>query len=266
MQTETPKPMLKFAANISTMFTEMPLLDRFAAARDAGFEGVEILFPYEEPAPKVAAAATAAGVEVVLINSSIAEGQGRPGLACRPELETPFIESIKQARDYALTLGVQQVNVLAGSCEPAERETCLATLRDRLALAADEFSGDGLSVLIEPINPTDRADYIVPDFDTAMGLLKKSGRPNLGLQFDVYHAAMMGLDPVAAFEQTLRRIWHIQFSDMPGRHEPGTGKIDFPAVFAAIERSGYDGWLGAEYHPSGKTLDSLEWRKLASAA
>jgi hydroxypyruvate isomerase len=253
--------MLKFAANISTMFNEVPLLDRFAAARDAGFEAVEILFPYEEPAASVAAAATSAGVEIVLINSSIAAGQGRPGLACRPELEGAFFDSIKQARDYALVLGAGQMNVLAGSCEPGEREVCFATLTDRMAQAADELADEGLSILIEPINPKDRADYIVPDFDTAMTLLKKSGRPNLGLQFDVYHAAMMGLDPVEAFEQTLRRIWHVQFSDMPGRHEPGSGTIDFAKVFTTIERSRYDGWLGAEYHPSGKTLDSLGWLK-----
>ncbi|HKJ75534.1 MAG TPA: TIM barrel protein [Alphaproteobacteria bacterium] len=253
--------MLKFAANISTMFTEHPLLDRFAAARDAGFEAVEVLFPYEEPATSVAAAATSAGLEVVLINASITEGQGRPGLACRPELETQFRDSLKQAEDYALALGVRQINVLAGSFEANERDVCLATLRERLAQAADDLAGDGISILIEPINPKDRPDYAVPSFDAAMDILKKSGRPNLGLQFDVYHAAMMGLDPIEAFNANLRRIWHVQFSDMPGRHEPGSGAIDYPKVFEAIDKSGYDGWLSAEYHPSGKTLDSLGWFK-----
>ncbi len=257
--------MLKFAANISTMFNELPLLERFPAAREAGFEAVEILFPYDEPAPKVAAAATSAGLEVVLINTPIAAGQGRPGIACRPELKYEFEDSIKQARDYALAMGVGQMNVLAGSCDPGERETCLATLQDRLAEAADELSADGISLLIEPINPKDRFDYAVPSFDAAMQIMKKAGRPNLGLQFDVYHAAMMGLDPIEAFQTYLRRIWHVQFSDMPGRHEPGSGTIDYPAVFKAIEASGYDGWLSAEYHPSAGTAESLAWLKSYAA-
>jgi hydroxypyruvate isomerase len=257
--------MLKFAANISTMFNELPLLDRFAAARDAGFEAVEILFPYEEPAPKVAAAATSAGLEVVLINSPISAGKGSPGIACRPELEDEFYDSIKQARDYALAMGVGQINVLAGSCEARERDACLQTLQERLAASADELSADGISILIEPINPKDRWDYAVPSFEAAMQILKKAGRPNIGLQFDVYHAAMMGLDPIEAFKTYLRRIWHIQFSDMPGRHEPGSGTIDYAAVFKAIGESGYDGWLSAEYHPSAKTADSLAWLKAYAA-
>lgn len=250
--------MLKFSANLSVLYREMPLPMRFAAARAAGFNAAEIQIPYDVPAVDLARAAADAGLPVVLINAPLGPEHGAPGMACRPEHRTAFRASLGLAAEYAAALRSPCVNVLAGRAAPAERESCLEQLIEHLSLAAEALDAAGARVLLEPINPLDVPDYCVGSFELAERVLSRCD-PRAGLQFDVYHAARLGLDPVAAFAAFEARARHVQFADVPGRHEPGTGTLDFDRIFAAIEGSGYAGWVGAEYHPSGRTADSLAW-------
>jgi hydroxypyruvate isomerase len=249
---------LKFSANLSLLFRERPLLERFAAARSAGFGAAEIQNPYEVPAAAVARAASEANLPVVLINAPMGPDARSPGFACRPEHRSAFRESLDRAAEYAAALRSPCVNVLAGVAAPAERERCIEQLIDHLALAAEVLGRVGSRPLLEAINPYDAPGYCIASFDLAAQVLSRSDA-RAGLQFDIYHAARLGLAPAAAFEAVRARVAHIQFADSPGRGEPGTGTLDFERIFATIERSGYAGWLGAEYHPSGRTGDSLGW-------
>jgi hydroxypyruvate isomerase len=250
--------MLRFSANLSVLFRELPLLERFAAAREAGFTAVEIQNPYELPATELARAAQDAGVPVVLINAPLGPAQA-PGMACRPEHRAIFPAALERAAEYAHALGTPNINVLAGPSAPDERETCLRQLVETLGLAAEVFERVPARALLETINPVDVPAYCVTSFEVATGVLDACD-PRVRLQFDVYHAARLGLAPEAAFVKLQERIAHVQFADCPGRHEPGTGTLSFERIFSAIERSGYDGWIGAEYHPSSdRTADTLGW-------
>jgi hydroxypyruvate isomerase len=250
--------MLKFSANLSLLFREQPLLERFAAARAVGFGAAEIQIPYEVPAAAIAHAALEANLPVVLINAPLGPDSSSPGMACRPEHRAAFRESLERAAEYAEALHAPCVNVLAGRAASAEREQCLEQLIEHLSLAAEVLGHVGSRPLLEIINPHDVPGYCVASFDLAADILARSD-PRAGLQFDIYHAARLRLEPAAAFDAVRNRVAHIQFADSPGRHEPGTGTLDFDRIFGAIERSGYGAWLGAEYHPSGRTADSLDW-------
>ncbi len=251
-------PVLKFSANLSLLFRERPLLERFAAASAAGFGAAEIQIPYEVPAAAIARAASEANLPVVLINAPLAPDSRSPGMACRSEHRAAFRESLERAAEYAEALRSPCVNVLAGLAEPTAREQCVAQLIEHLSLAAQVLGRVGSRPLLETINPHDVPGYCVGSFELAADILSRAD-PRTGLQFDIYHAARLGLEPMAAFAAVRDRVAHIQFADSPGRHEPGTGTLDFERIFSAIERSGYSGWLGAEYHPSGRTADSLGW-------
>jgi hydroxypyruvate isomerase len=248
---------IRFAANVSLLFPEFPFLDRFAAARDAGFTAVEIQFPYDHPAGTVARAATRAGTPIVLINAPMGI-VGSPGIACRPELRGPFLRSIEQASAYASELGVVNVNVLAGTSQAADRDASLTCLIEHLLLAADALERVGSKPLLEAINPHDLPDYCVRDYSTAAAVLDAT-RGRAALQFDIYHAARMGLNPIDAYLGVRDRVGHIQFADSPGRNEPGTGTLDLPAIFRAIDASGYSGWIGAEYHPLAASGADVNW-------
>ncbi len=251
--------MLSFCANLSLLFQDRPLLDRFQAARDAGFDAVELQFPYGESAERLARARAEAGVEVVLINAPlIGEGHGAGG-ACRPELTTAFGVCLSQARDYAQALGVGRVNVLAGCCpDPTERNLCRETLCANLQLAVERLAPIGAEILLEAINGIDVPGFLVDSLDEAERLIARcAGR--VGLQFDLYHVAMMGLDPARALPKVLDLVRHVQFADAPGRHEPGTGATAFFATLDQLDQANFPGWVGAEYRPKTTTLDSLGW-------
>ncbi len=255
---------MKLSANLSLLFRELPLLERFAAARAAGFTAAEVQLPYEHPAAVVAAAARTAGLPVVLINAPMGEDPRELGLAARKDCMAACRDSLHRAAEYAAALGAPRVNVLAGRVPAAQRDAALRLYAVNLALAAEVLAPAGARPLLEVLNPMDAADYCVPDFDLAWQVLADAGGA-AGLQFDVYHAAMIGLDPAREFDRRLSRIEHVQFADCPGRHEPGTGKLDFARIFAAIEGSGYDGWVGAEYHPQGATATGLDWMPAVTA-
>jgi hydroxypyruvate isomerase len=248
---------VKFAANLSLLFCELPLLDRFAAAREAGFDTVEVQFPYVEPVERVDQARRAAGVEVVLINAPVCAGHPA-GFAGRPELEAEFQAVLPQVAEYAAALGARYVNVLAGLAEPGAAEAGRAVFARNLSAAADALAPVGAIPLVEALNPVDVPGCLVGDLDAARDVLARcAGRA--GFLFDLYHAAMMGRSPVEALDQMAGHVRHVQFADAPGRHQPGTGAAPIEAVLEALVASGYRGWVSAEYRPQGATLDSLGW-------
>jgi len=249
---------LNFSANLSLLFRELPLLERFAAAREAGFSAAEIQVPYEFPAAELARAAREAGLPIVLINAPLGPDEA-PGMACRREHRAIFPAALARAAQYAAELNTPNINVLAGRAAPHEHAACLEQLAEHLSLAAEVFAQVPARALLETVNPLDVPGYCVPSFETAMQVLELAD-PRVALQFDVYHAARLGHEPDVAFKAVQRRVAHVQFADCPGRHEPGTGTLRFERIFSAIERSDYEGWLGAEYHPSSeRTAATLGW-------
>lgn len=253
--------MPRFSINASMMLTEHAFLDRFQAAADLGFAGVDIQFPYDHDADVIAKRAAAAGVEIVLVNVPAGDlVSGGDGLACVAGRERDFEEAIATARNYAAALGCRRVNVLAGRVpEGTERERAQETLVDNLRRAADAFAPDGVTVMLEPCNARDVPRYLVTRTGEAIDLLDRAARENLALQFDFYHRQVSEGDLIEGFRAALPRIAHVQFADAPGRHQPGTGEIDFNNIFKAIDASGYEGWVGAEYRPTGTTAQSLGW-------
>jgi len=253
--------MLKFSINVSMMLNEVDFLDRFSAAAGLGFKGVDIQFPYEWEADAIAASAATAGVNVVLLNIPAGDrSAGELGLAALPGREEDFRIGVERGLHYCKALECRKVNVLAGApSEDEDRDLCKEVLAQNLAFALDRLGGEGITVMIEPINGIDAPGFLI---QTALDLVPLLERPELSglkIQFDLYHHYRMGLDCAAVLRDFFPHIAHIQFADVPGRHEPGTGKIDFETFFAEIEALGYDGWVGAEYLPSGTTADSMGW-------
>jgi hydroxypyruvate isomerase len=255
--------MPRFSINASMMLMEHAFLDRFQAAADLGFSGVDIQFPYEHPADTVATRVASAGVEVVLINIPAGDlSQGGDGLACVPGREEKFAEALETARAYVAALGCRRVNVLSGRVPQGESpERARQVLVDNLKRAADAFAPDGVTVMLEACNSRDVPRYLVNSTADAIAVLDAAGRPNLALQFDFSHRQIMEGDLIEGFRAALPRIAHLQFADTPGRHEPGTGEINFLRLFEAIDASGYNDWVGAEYRPTGTTAASLGWMR-----
>jgi hydroxypyruvate isomerase len=252
--------MLGLSANISLLFRELPLLERFAAAHEAGFPTVEIQNPYEYSACALTRAAGAANVAVILINAPMGADPHTFGTAGLADRDALFRAELERAAEYAQRLGARMVNVLAGRAEPQDQPAAVQRVTDNLALAAEILAQANAAALLEVINPVNAPGYCVADFDVAAAILEATDR-RVGLQFDVYHAGMLGLDPAQAFRQHLRHIRHVQFADSPGRHEPGTGGLDFREIFRALKGSDYGGWVGAEYHPAGATTAGLGWMR-----
>lgn len=237
---------MKLAANISTMFTALPTLGRIGAAAHAGFLGVEMQFPYDYEPLELAAAAREAGVEFVLINMPAGDfAGGERGIACLPGREIEFQAGIIRAVSYAAALGCPRVNCLAGNLpeEGAARDILIANLRK----AADGFAAEGVTLLLEPLNRVDNPRFVLDGVEDTLALIDEAGRPNMALQFDLYHSAMAGEDACALLEKHIERTGHIQISDRPGRGAPGSGTLDFARFFQTLEALNYAGWVGCEY-------------------
>lgn len=253
---------MRLAANLSLLFTELPLLERAQAAAEAGFAGVEVQFPYEVAAHDLKAALKQAGLPLVLINLPAGDlMRGGPGLAAVPERQAEFDAGLAQALVYAATVRPQFVNVLPGRlAEGVERETALATLTGNLRRCAEAFAPLGIRVLAEAINPIDMPGFLINTPDDLNRLVAAVGHANFAAQLDLYHMARQGLDLPAGIAALAGHIGHVQFADCPGRGAPGTGTLDFAAAWAALIEAGYDGWLAAEYRPGeAGTAASLEW-------
>jgi hydroxypyruvate isomerase len=251
----------QFSANISTLFCEHPPLERLTAARRAGFRAVEIQFPYDIPLEHWVAARRRARMPVVLINVPAGDlADGGPGLAAVPGREAAFRDAVRECARYAKALSVRVVNVLAGAPPSgADRARCMERFVANLRHAAGVMSEIGVRVVTEPVNHRARPGFLLSTSAEALQAIDWAGHDNLALQYDLFHAQIMEGDLLHTLENTIARIGHIQFADVPERHEPGTGEINFPRVFEAIDRLGYAGWVGAEYHPSRATDQTLEW-------
>ncbi|MDX1590128.1 MAG: TIM barrel protein [Oleiphilaceae bacterium] len=249
------------AANLTLLFRELPFTERFAAAARAGFTGVECLFPYDWPAAELARRLSDNGLQQVLFNAPAGDWEaGERGLACHPGREEEFRAGVYRALEYAAVLGCPRIHCLAGLLPPdVSRHQAWDCLCENLAWAADTLAPEGVALMIEPINSRiDMPGFFIDRAGLARTLMEQLNRRNAWLQFDLYHGAVMEEDLWGALEAHLPVTGHIQFADLPGRHEPGTGELPLAALFHWLDQAGYPGWVAAEYHPSGDTLSSLE--------
>jgi hydroxypyruvate isomerase len=253
--------MAKLSANISWLFKELPLIERFGAAAASGFHGVEILYPYELPATAVAAALEAHHLELALINLPPGDLQrGERGFAARPGDEARFAAALEAAIDYAAACGCTRLHAMSGqrvnNVDLASHE---ATLVENLRYAAPRCAAAGITLLIEPLNTRDNPDYVLVSSAQAIAILDRVAQPNVGLQFDIYHAFITEGDVTGRIRALRGRFAHVQIAGYPGRHEPAGGDIDGAAVIAQLDAEGYGGWIGLEYTPVAGTRDGLAW-------
>ena len=255
--------MPRFAANLTMLFNEVPFLDRFELAAKAGFKAVEFLFPYAFPAQEIRSRLDANGLELILHNLPAGNWEGgERGIACLPDRINEFRSGVARAIEYAGALGVKQLNCLAGKAPAGVPEGVLRqTFIDNLRFAAGELKGAGLNLLIEPVNTFDIPDFYLNRTVQAASILVEVGADNAFLQYDIYHAQRMEGELAATLQKYFPLIRHVQLADNPGRSEPGTGEINYPYLFALLDRLGYTGWIGCEYKPAGATEAGLGWRQ-----
>lgn len=260
--------MLPFSANLSMLFTEVDFLERFARASKAGFRGVECQFPYQFRMDALAEQLQRHHLVQVLHNLPPGDwARGERGTACLPDRIGEFQESVGLAIEYATALGCPRLNCLAGiAAAGADRDRLHDTFVDNLRFAARELKTRGLTLVIEPLNTRDTPGFFLQTSQQAVEIIRQVGADNLRLQFDAYHTHIMEGDVVASLERAMSYIAHVQIADDPGRHEPGSGSIDFAAVFQALENANYAGWVGCEYVPLTTTEDGLSWLRRAETA
>ena len=247
--------MPRFAANLTVLFTELPFMERFRAAKKAGFDAVEVLFPYDCPAQDMRDQLVWNAQEFVLMHCPPPNFTGgQRGFAAQPGLQDRFRRDFDRVLRYAGVLRPRHIHIMAGEAEGTEAR---AVLVENLRWAVARAPKQGLT--IEPLNRTDFPGYFLADFDLAAELLDEVAAPNLGLQFDTYHAQMITGDAMAAWDAHRSRVRHVQIGGFPGRHEPDGGEIDFPAFFARLDADGYRGFVSAGYRPAGPMADGLGW-------
>ncbi|CDL81677.1 2-oxo-tetronate isomerase [Xenorhabdus szentirmaii] len=253
--------MAKFAANLSMMFNDVPFNERFARAANAGFKGVEYLFPYEESTENLVALLKQHQLTQVLFNMPAGDWKaGDRGMASLPGREKEFSDGVHQALEYALALGCKQVHVMAGKRDESltleQQRQCYIT---NLQYAADVMVEHGIDVLIEPINNRDMPDYFLTTQVQAEALLKVIDRKNVFIQLDLYHCQIMEGDLLKTIERLWGKFRHIQIASVPERHEPDCGEVNYFWLFKKLDEMGYQGWIGCEYHPAGYTEEGLGW-------
>lgn len=253
--------MPRLCANLSMLFNEVDFVDRFEAAARAGFRGVECHFPYGHDKERLAGQLHEHGLTQVLFNLPAGDWEaGERGIACHPDRVGEFQDGVGLAVEYASTLGCTRVNCLAGIAPPeADPDRLHTTLVDNLRFAAEKLAGAGIGLLLEPINTRDIPGFHVGRSDQAIRILDAVGASGLSLQYDIYHMQVMEGDLARTIGRLIGRIGHFQLADNPGRHEPGTGEINFPFLLDFIDSLGYDGWIGCEYRPSRDTRETLQW-------
>ena len=255
--------MPKLAANLTTLFNERDFLDRFRAAADAGFTAVECQSPYAYDPLVLKRKLAEHGLVQVLHNMPAGDwAGGERGIACLPDRVAEFEAGVDQAIGYAAALGCRQVNCLAGIRPPdLDVKDARATFIRNLRYAAPRLKAAGMSLLIEPINTRDVPDFFLCHTSQALDVIEAVQADSLFLQYDVYHMHIMEGDLARTIERSATRIAHIQIADSPGRHEPGTGEIDYPSLLAFLDRIGYAGWVGCEYVPTATTEAGLGWTR-----
>jgi 2-dehydrotetronate isomerase len=248
-----------FAANLGYLFTEHPLLGRIDAAATAGFKAIELQLPYDVPAADVKAAIARNSLTILGINTPRGTGEGEFGLAALPGRERDWEAVFAQALDYITAIGGRAIHCLAGHVVPAQRADAERTFVANLTRAADRAAARGITLLIEPINPRDRPGYFLNRVEHAGDIIAAVAKPNLRMQFDFYHAQIVGGDLITRLVRYLPVIGHLQCASVPARHEPDEGEVNYPAIFEAVDKLGYQGWIGAEYRPRGRTEEGLKW-------
>jgi hydroxypyruvate isomerase len=253
--------MPRFAANLTMLFNEVPFLDRFAAARRAGFAGVEYLFPYEHEPNEIKRRLDEHGLTQVLHNLPAGNwSAGERGIATHPDRVAEFEGGVTRAIQYATALGCTQLNCLAGIAPAGvDQDRARATFVANLRGAARRLQDAGIRLLIEPINTRDIPGFFLRTTAPAHAIIGADGSANLFLQYDVYHMQLMEGDLATTIEKNRDRIAHVQIADNPGRHEPGTGEINYEFLFEFLDRIGYAGWIGCEYKPAAGTEAGLGW-------
>ena len=255
--------MPKFAANLSFLYADLPFLDRIAAAAKDGFPAVEYVGPYDFPEGDVAAALKAANVKQALFNLPAGDwAGGERGIGCLPDRVEEFKAGVDTAISYAKALGCPKINCLAGIApKGVAAEKLEQTLVKNLKYAAPRLADAGVKLLLEPINLHDIPGFFVSTTDHAERILEAVGSDNLFIQYDIYHTQIMQGDLAETYRRLKAKIAHVQLADNPGRHEPGTGEINYPYLFNMLDAEGYDGFIGCEYKPSAGTSEGLGWMK-----
>lgn len=259
--------MPRFAANLTMLFNEAPFLDRFALAAESGFDAVEFLFPYAFEAAEIRRRLDENGLQLVLHNLPAGDWErGERGIACLPDRVDEFRAGVARAIDYAKALDVGQLNCLAGKVPAgSSTDTARGTFVDNLRYAAGELDRAGLKLLIEPINTFDIPGFFLTGTAQAVAILDDVGAANAFVQYDIYHMQRMEGELAGTIARFLPRIAHVQLADNPGRNEPGSGEINYPFLFAYLDRLGYAGWIGCEYKPATTTAAGLGWMAAAAA-
>jgi 2-dehydrotetronate isomerase len=251
--------MPRFAANLAFMFAERPMIERFGAAAAAGFKAVELQFPYDLAPTDVRAELRRHGLVQLGINTPMRPHGGESGIGAVPGREREFAETFDKALDYVVAIGGSAIHAMAGTVAPEQRPAAERVFLANYARAADLAAKKNITILIEPLNPRDRPDYFLAHVEQAADLIAKMGRPNVRIQFDFYHVQIISGDLLTRFEKFQPVIGHVQVAAVPSRAEPDEGEVNFPAVFDALDRLGYAGWVGCEYKPRGRTEDGLGW-------
>ena len=252
--------MPRFAANLGYLFAEFPLIERCAAAARAGFGAVEFLFPYDAAPAAVRAELAAHALRPLGINTPPGR-EGESGLAAVPGREREWQSSLRAALDYAAAIGARSIHCLAGCVPPEQRPAAEAVYIGNLSRAAEAAAAAGIMLLIEPINPRDRPGYFLNRVEHAADVIRKVGAANLRIQFDFYHVQIVSGDLLRRFEAHLPLIGHVQVASVPARREPDEGEVNYAEIFAALDRLGYDGFVGCEYRPRGRTAEGLAWAR-----
>lgn len=253
--------MLRYSANLSFLYPEYPFEKRFEMAARDGFRAVEYIAPYAVAKERIAALLRDNGLEQVLFNLPAGDwDKGERGIACQPDRTREFRDSVVRAADYAGALGCTHLNCLAGILPAGvSRQNAMDVLAANLAYAAERLKPQGIRLLVEPINHFDMPGFLLNRTADAMAAIDAAGSDNLFLQADIYHMQRMEGELAATLQRLMPRIAHIQIADNPGRHEPGTGEINYPYVLRHIDALGYKGWIGCEYRPTLGTSESLGW-------
>ena len=253
--------MPRLAANLAYLFTERPLLGRFAAAAAMGFKAVELQFPYDHSPAAVRAELAKHHLTQLGVNTAVGGRAGDSGLAAVPGREREWDAVFKQALDYVVAIGGSAIHCMTGKVPSEQRPVAERTFIANLVRAADLAREHNITLLIEPINPRDRPDYFLTRVEHAADIIAKVERPNLKIQFDFYHVQIVGGDLITRFEKHLPLVGHVQIAAVPSRAEPDEGEINYPGVFAALDRLGWSGWTACEYRPRARTEDGLGWAR-----
>jgi hydroxypyruvate isomerase len=253
---------MRFSANLGFLWADRPLVARIDAAARAGFRAMEMHWPYDVPAGDVAEAARRNDVTLLGINTAPGRlDAGEMGLGAVPGRTRDFLGTVDQSIEYCRSSGATAIHVMAGNVAAADRIRARAVFADNLRMAAVQAAAQQITLLLEPLNPNDNPGYFYSTLAEAVSLIEELALPNIKLQFDVYHVARSEGDVLAKLEKYRRHIGNVQIAAVPSRAEPDEGEIAYPAIFAALDRLQYDGFIGCEYRPRGDTDEGLSWMK-----